>query len=177
MMKKKKSWSHLPLVFTVACMTMAGCVSYDSPELYKKNFQPGTHALLRFDGWYLQPSSQSGSVKPIFFYSNGSVYFAEAPFPASINALQMITQPHSWGNFRIDGDTILLERFYKAETSDNYNRILMKGIVERDNIHWIFREAHREDPEALNYDTKFEQHAVKPDSTKNWTRTYPPFNK
>lgn len=162
---------------TALCILLAGCVSYDAPHLYKKNFVPGTHELLRFDGWYLQPSSKSGFIKPVFLYSNGSVWFGEAPFSASTADAQIATQPHSWGNYRIAGDTILIERFYKAETSDNYNRILMKGVVQRDNIHWVYREAHREDPEVLNYDTPFEQHAVKPDSTKNWTRTYPPFNR
>lgn len=171
---------HALQIFTliVICAGIA-CVSYDAPQIYHKNFRPGTHPLLRFDGWYTPVTNVPGMIKPVFFYRDGSVWFGEQAFSSTDNdvAIGSGTIAHSWGNYQIIADTILLERFYKAETSDNYNRIILKGIIQTDNIHWILRTADRENPDTVNYDMKFEEHKVKPDSTRNWTRTRPQFNK
>ena len=46
MMRKRNLWI---VIVVVLCAVLAGCVSYDSPVLYKKNFQP--LELLTLRGW------------------------------------------------------------------------------------------------------------------------------
>lgn len=154
-----------------------GCVSYDKPVIYHKNFQPGSHPLLRFDGWYIAESKNNVS-KPIFLYSNGSAWFAEQPIQLeTADELIKAGIAHSWGNFQINADTILVERFHQEEKTGNFNRIIMKGIVGDDQIHWIERTFHKDNPEKVNYVVTFQPRTYKPDSTKNWTRTHPTYNK
>lgn len=165
-------------IFTI--ILLAGCaVTYDLPVMYKKNYVPGTHDLLRFDGYYSQELNDFK--KPLYLYRDGSVWFAEVMI---LNALSDATVSKgdrsiqfSWGNYKIDADTIYIERFNRQENTNNYRRITLKGVIQKDAIHWIQREENRINPVVVNYDTKFHATASKPDSTGNWTRTRAQYNK
>lgn len=158
----------------------AACISYDAPVIYHKNFQPGTNDSLRFDGYYTADwdMKMTERVKPIYFYSNGSVWFGEELCYASVvNESVKKGLAHSWGNYKIDGDTIRIERFHKAANSDNYNRITLKGVIMKDKIHFMEREEDRQNPVKTGYTVSFYADSYKPDSTENWTRTRPQYNK
>jgi hypothetical protein len=70
-----------PVLFILLIVT---CTTYDNALIYHKNFKPGVHPLLRFDGYYsdtLGPKSNPHSametgdaIKPVFLYSNGSAF-------------------------------------------------------------------------------------------------------
>ncbi len=172
-MKKKLLLISFPILFA-ACS-----VTYDLPVMYKKNYVPGTHDLLRFDGYYTQELNDFK--KPFYLYRDGSVWFAEVMIMKATSD-DVISKgdraiQYSWGNYKIDGDTIYIERFNKQENTNNYRRITLKGIVQTDAIHWILREENRINPVVVNYDTKFQVTTSKPDSTGNWTRTREQYNK
>lgn len=173
-MKKLVCISTL-LVFVVAC-----AVTYDMPVMYKKNYVPGTHDSLRFDGYYTSKwdMNMTERVKPIYLYRNGSVWFGEEKILID-TAEEMIRKgvAHSWGNFLVNADTIFIERFLKDESVNNYRRIALKGVIHSGSIHWIQREENRENPATTAYSTIFITSTYKPDSTGNWTRTRPQYNK
>lgn len=163
----------------LALVGIISCVSYDAPLIYHKNFQPGTHPLLRFDGYY-STESPTGKIRPVFFYRDGSVWFAEADIdPVSLDAQVLSDHTnarHSWGNFKIDADTIYIERFVQETTTGNFNRIILKGTMCENKIHWIQRTYHRSAPDSVDYGIYFHEHLTKPDSTQNWTRTKKKYN-
>ena len=160
-------------------MFLPTCITYDPAIIYHKNFQPGTHPLLRFDGWYTPVVEWAlyGRVKPIFFYRDGSVWFGEYMMSSDdVDSLAQTGAPHSWGNYRINGDTIELERFSNGMTGNNYNRIILKGVIMQDEIEWITRTFHRNSPDSLRYPIIFQAHAAKPDSSLNWIRKKKKYN-
>lgn len=168
------------LVASVLGITILGCVSYDQPQIYHKNFQPGTHPLLRFDGYYTSTfeAKMTERAKPLYFYRDGSVWCGESLIHMnSVDSLIRKGTPHSWGNYKIDEDTITVERFFQEENTGNYNRIILRGVIQKDNIHWLTRRFHDGKGDSVNYDMKFIPHSFKPDSTLNWTRTRKQFNK
>lgn len=167
-------------VSVIVAMCAAACISYDQPVIYHKNFQPGTHTLLRCDGYYTPEwdMNMTERVKPVYFYSNGSVWFGEELCQYNVvNESVKKGLAHSWGNYKIAGDTIYIERFQKKENSDNYNRVTLKGVISTDNIKWVQREEDRMNPVAVSYTTIFKANSYKPDSTQNWTRTRVQYNK
>lgn len=168
----------LTLLFAVACTT------YDLPVIYKKNFQPGTNPLLHLDGFYADTlgPKQTRSLndpygKPMLFYANGSAYACET-FVSLKGAEKMISEDKlngSWGNYKVNGDTILFERFHLVNSA--YRRIILKGIIGENSIHWISRKEHKEEYKPVDYTSLYRPCAQRPDSAKNWTRTKPKFNK
>lgn len=163
-----------------ACLLFAACgVTYDLPVVYHKNFQPGTHALLRFDGYYSQ--AMEGKVKPFYLYRDGSVWFGEAWTAANIASVELAKKDpaiaHSWGNYKVDADTILIERFNRVENTNNYRRIITRGIIGSNTIQWFERQENRQNPVKTDYQTTFVASSAKPDSAANWTRTKEQFNK
>jgi hypothetical protein len=167
------------VIICIAFLFGACSVTYDLPVMYKKNYVPGTNILLRFDGYYT--SGIEGTEKPLFLYRDGSVWFGETYVTQSVAEIELAKKEpnlaHSWGNYKVDGDTILIERFNRQETTNNYRRIILKGIIQMDAIHWVSREENRLNPVVVNYDTKFHATTSKPDSTGNWTRTRAQYNK
>lgn len=170
----------IPAAVFFFAVFVTACLSYDQPLIYHKNFQPGTNALLRFDGYYTPEwdMQMTQRVKPVYFYSNGSVWFGEELCQQTI-VTESVKQglAHSWGNYKIDGDTVYIERFQKKENSDNYNRVTLKGVIGKDNIKWMQREEDRMNPVKVDYTTAFYANSYKPDSTQNWTRTRVQYNK
>lgn len=155
------------------------CVSYDAPVIYHKNFQPGTHDSLRFDGYYYLGNERGYA--PMFLYRDGSVWYGEKRYQLNFLETELAKKnpsiPHSWGNYKIDNDTILVERFKKIESANNFRRISIKGIIRGGMINWILYEENRLNPDTVNYNSIFKAFSPKPDSTLNWTRTHPPYNK
>lgn len=169
------------IMLVVVCVQFVACATtYDMPVMYKKNYVPGTHDSLRFDGYYTSKwdMEMTERVIPIYLYRNGSVWFGEQKILID-SAEQMIQKgvSHSWGNFQIKADTIFIERFLKEEAVNNYRRITLKGIIHSESILWIQREVNRQNPVAAGYTTIFMPGSFKPDSTGNWTRTRPQYNK
>lgn len=165
-------------------LLIAACNTYDLPIIYKKNFQPGNHSLLRLDGYYIdslgpKPNGALNDVygKPIFFYGDGSALAAEMNMSnASVpSAVQNNLFKGSWGNYKIIADTILFERFHLV--SSNYRRIILKGVISKDQIHWISRKDHTEDYKPVDYSVYFKNAKQKPDSTQNWTRKREKYNR
>ena len=179
---------YFPLVFIT--LLMIACSTYDSAVVYHKDFHPGNHPLLRFSGYYTDTIRFHGvngnpekQVRPVFFYADGSVYaadnyFAEDKFISAANlygsGMTRIVDG-SWGNYLVKGDTIIMEKFQKIE--NNYVRIIQKGLISENKIHWITRKYHREDYKPVDYSAFFMPYKVKPDSTKNFTRTLKIYNK
>lgn len=164
-------------IFLVACNT------YDLPIVYKKNFQPGTHALLRFDGYYtdtlgprMHDALNDVFGKPVFFYSEGSAFATEINTSRySVSAsVKNKSLNGSWGNYKINADTILFERFHLV--TSNYRRVILKGILSKDRIRWISRKDHTEEYKPVDYTLFFVPSADKPDSTQNWTRKRKKYN-
>lgn len=174
--------AQFPLVtMLVTCVLFIACsVTYDMPVIYKKNFQPGTHDSLRFDGYYTSEwdMQMTERVKPIFLYRDGSVWFGEELMHYDV-AQETIKKgtSFSWGNYKIDGDTIYIERFNLDKSTNNYRRVIIKGIVLSKQIKWIQREENRQNPVATAYKTNFMASTFKPDSSANWTRTRAQYNK
>jgi hypothetical protein len=167
------------LIFFVTCET------YDASLIYHKNFEPGTHSLLRLDGYYSDSipglSEQNGIktklVKPVFLYSNGSAFAtnnntSETDLPTLVKTNRLFG---SWGNYLVSADTILFERFQKIE--NNYVRIILRGIISKDQIHWTARKYHREKFKPVDYSIFYHPFSAKPDSTQNFTRTLEIYNK
>jgi hypothetical protein len=173
--------SIAPLLFTLLLVT---CTTYDNAIVYHKNFNPGKHPLLQFSGYYsdtLGPKPNPNSakleqeaIKPVFFYSNGSAFSADN-YEGAYKLLNVNTLQGSWGNYLITSDTIELEKFQLIE--NNYIRIILKGVISKDKIHWFSRKYHREDYKPVDYSVFFKPYVTKPDSTKNFTRTLPIYNK
>src|SRR5688572_20371191 len=103
---------RLAMMLLISALFVACAVTYDMPVMYKKNYVPGTHALLRFDGYYY--SGNERGYNPMFLYRDGSVWYGEMRYTLprldELLANKNPTLPHSWGNYRIDHDTILVER-------------------------------------------------------------------
>lgn len=163
--------------FFLATLTLlAACTTYDFPQVYHKNFQPGKNEKLRFSGYYtevLTPNDlQSSPVKPVFFYSDGSAFSAGKSYNSTtpVNAME-----GAWGNYRIIADTILLERFDLI--ANNYRRIILRGVLSSDTIHWTSRKDHNEDYKPIDYRVVFRPATAKPDSTLNWTRKRKKYNR
>lgn len=154
---------------------ISSCVSYDMPVIYHKNFSPGTNDKLRFDGCYIQ-RMQGKNVKPVFLYANGSACVAETQIDSNLVSVPDAAV-YSWGNYKVNADTIIVERFYKEEAGSNFNRILMRGVIGKDRIDWNLRTFHRSKPDTVSYTSHFKYAYAKPDSTKNWTRTREQYNR
>lgn len=167
-------------VFTVV-LFLVTCTTYDSALIYRKNHQPGTHPLLRFDGYYRDINAtdytMSSRVKPFFFYTDGSTFVTEksATEPVTEMWVKTAEASGSWGNYKIDGDTIYLERFLL--NANNYERIILKGAISKDQIRWIKRKERGEAYQPVDYTLTFTPFSAKPDSTKNWIRTKKKYNK
>jgi hypothetical protein len=177
-MKNSTQFSGLPLL--VLCVLFVACATtYDMPLMYKKNYVPGTNEKLRFDGYYYSGTERGWT--PMFLYRDGSVWFGEMRYTLNLLDVELAKKnpsvPHSWGNYKIDNDTILVERFKRIESSNNYRRITLKGIIRTDLINWILYEENRMNPDTVNYNSAFHPFSPKPDSTENWTRTRPQYNK
>jgi hypothetical protein len=158
------------------------CTTYDSAIIYHKNFKPGTHALLRFDGYYddttvnSQKDEYAPSVKPVFFYSEGSSFstnnrVAASTLPQLIKTNRLFG---SWGNYLVKGDSITLEKFQLIKS--NYVRIILKGFISEKQIHWTSRKEHNETFKPVNYSIYFQPFSSKPDSLRNFTRTKEKYN-
>jgi hypothetical protein len=156
-------------------LLLCACVSYDMPVIYHKNFSPGVNDKIRFDGCYVQ-TLQGKNVKPVFLYRDGSACVAETPVDSNLVSVPDAAL-YSWGNYKVNSDTILVERFYKEEAGSNFNRIIMRGVIGKDRIDWNLRTFHRDHPDTVNYSSRFIRTNTKPDSTKNWTRTKELYNK
>ena len=161
-------------IFIVAAIIIARlstCDTCDNAVIYHKNFHPGTNALLRFDGYYSDTLSH-GNIKPVFLYADGSALSANnySPgFPASWDESNS-----SWGNYLITGDSIKLEKFQHIE--NNFRQIVLRGVVIKDEIHWVKKDVHNEPPVAVDYSIYFVPYSQKPDSILNWTRKKAKFN-
>ena len=163
----------------------ATCETYDNAIIYHRNFVSGSNPLLKFDGYYsdsIALNSDTGNkkeigVKPVFFYANGSA-FSTNNYAAASQIENMVKAKElagSWGNYLITGDTIQLEKFQLIE--NNYELILLKGILSSEKIHWIFRKEHTEVFKPIDYSIYFKPFSAKPDSTQNFTRTKKKYNK
>ncbi|HEU4717643.1 MAG TPA: hypothetical protein VFU15_07410 [Bacteroidia bacterium] len=166
------------------CALLVTCTTYDNAIIYHKNFTPGTNALLRFNGFYsdtLGPVEAKSAkqvtrkIKPVFFYADGSAFSTRDYQPSSSAGLTSATG--FWGNYRIIGDTILLEKFEEAEASSNLARIILKGVVHEGSIEWMARKDRNSDYQPVKYSIYFTPFAAKPDSTQNWIRTKKKYNK
>ncbi len=165
------------MVLIIACST------YDTAIIYHKNFQSGSHSFLRFDGYYidtlgpklLQTIITTG--KPFYFYANGSSFSGDQNLDREsiVHQTTIKTIKGSWGNYLINVDTIILEKFQQIE--NNNVRIILKGIIYKDRIKWFSRKFHKEPFKPVDYSSEFRTITYKPDSTQNFTRNYPPFNK
>lgn len=179
---------YILLLFII--LIVAACSTYDSALIYHKDFHPGNHPLLRFSGYYsdsirlrIANGTMEKQIRPVFFYSDGSAYAAdnyitEDKFTTAANlygpGMTKIVEG-SWGNYKIEADTVILEKFQKIES--NYVRIIQKGVVSASSIHWFTRKYHREDYKPVDYSVFFTPYKSKPDSTKNFTRTLKIYNK
>ncbi|HLG38264.1 MAG TPA: hypothetical protein VI461_01310 [Chitinophagaceae bacterium] len=162
---------------TIAILILT-CTTYDKNLIYHRNFHPGKHALLRFDGYYADSNITIPGkgvhplVRPVFFYANGSAY----SFIQYIDFKNYEADPKdkslagAWGNYKISGDTIKLERFDHNESQSNYDRIILWGLVAEKEIRWIKRKFKNESEKVIDYKIRFRQYSIKPDSTENWTR-------
>ena len=172
---KKVLAISIVFVFVVAC-----AVTYDMPVMYRKNYVVGTHDSLRFDGYYTSKwdMEMTERVRPIFLYRNGSVWFGEQLMQHNVvqETIQKGTS-FSWGNYKVDGDTICIERFNFDNSTNNYRRVTIKGIIGSQKIHWIQREENRMNATVTDNTTIFLTSTYKPDSSGNWTRTRAQFNK
>jgi hypothetical protein len=162
------------------CILFIACaVTYDMPVMYKKNYVPGTHALLQYDGYYYTGNERGYS--PMFLYRDGSVWFGEMRYLLTYLDIELAKKvpnvQYSWGNYQIDKDTIVVERFKLFSNTNNYRRITLKGIVRKDVINWFLYQENRMNPDTVNYNSVFKSYSPKPDSTKNWTRKRPQYNK
>lgn len=174
--------SLAPLLFLVLLIT---CTTYDSAIIYHKNFRPGTHPLLRFNGYYddtTRPAAMADvpylppPAKPVFFYAEGSCFSTDnnviAPYlPELIRTNRLFG---SWGNYLIKGDSITLEKF--QEINSNYTRIILKGVISENKIHWIRRSEHNESFKPVDYSIYFKPFPQKPDSLRNFIRTKRKYN-
>jgi hypothetical protein len=167
-----------PLLFV---LLVVACTTYDPALIYHKNFRPGHHPLLRFDGYYDDTLStirdeQPETTKPVFFYAEGSGFAADQPVQASL-LTQLIKTNHlkgSWGNYLIKGDSITLEKFQLVKS--NYERVILKGVVSEERIHWTSRKEHNEAFKPVNYSIYFKKFSPKPDSLRNFTRVKEKYN-
>ena len=178
------------LIFFCAIIFGVTCTTYDNAIIYHRNFVPGTNPLLKFDGYYSDSIPLIANdinrgmnvkadvqVKPVFFYSNGSCfstnnYTLDSPLSNLVKTNRLFG---SWGNYLISGDTIQLEKFQLLE--NNYELIILKGVISKDKIHWSSRKEHKEDFKPVDYSIYFHRFSSKPDSTLNFTRTKKKYNK
>jgi hypothetical protein len=160
------------------------CTTYDSALIYHKDFVPGKNPLLQFNGFYSETSGDDVQfdaepdcyVKPVFFYENGSAFATTSQLKKSTlaNLVKSNRLVGSWGNYLIKGDTIQLEKFQLNES--NYERVILKGVVALNKIHWTSRKEHNESFKPVDYTVYFNPFSEKPDSTKNFTRTKKKYN-
>jgi hypothetical protein len=140
--------------------------------------------LLRFDGFYADSAFASNATYPggavgypVFLYSNGSAFCGKGVFDLN----EMSSKPFidkmlgGWGNYLIGHDTITIEKFEPIQ--NEYKRVIIKGIISKDQITWFSRKERRYAEQPLTYSVHFHESSVKPDSTKNFTRIWPKYNK
>jgi hypothetical protein len=167
--------------YSALSVLLITCQGYDPPFIYHKNFSPGTHPGLRFNGYYAEPfyaitePAATEIVKPVYFYAEGSAFSANRA--VSISQLNDSLQGW-WGNYKILGDTILYERYQENRGTANYERVILKGIICTDTtgIRWVARKERNRAYEKIDYRMKFYPSAFKPDSTQNWTRKVKKWN-
>ncbi len=169
-----------PALFLLLIVT---CTTYDSALIYHKNFKSGSHPLLRFDGYYDDTTATNSSkmldqsVKPVFFYAEGSSFSTDNRTDKAAMAQLIKTQRlfGSWGNYLISGDSIHLEKFQHIK--NNYVRIILKGVISEKKIHWTSRKDHNEAFKPVDYSIYFQPYKLKPDSLRNFIRTKEKYNK
>jgi hypothetical protein len=166
-------------------LLLVTCTTYDSAIIYHKNFRPGYHPLLRFSGYYADsvriiksqyPYSDlptTHAVKPVFFYSDGSCFSCDK-YEAVFTVNNSTSLQGSWGNYLIKGDTIRIEKFQLVKS--NYRRIILKGVISADKIHWVTRQEHNEAAKPVDYSIDFNESKSKPDSLRNFIRTKEKYN-
>ncbi len=167
--------------FFSGLLFLVTCTTYDNALIYQKNFQPGTHPLLRFDGYYRDVNATdytlSSRVKPFFFYTDGSAFITERATaePFTTTWIKTAEASGSWGHYKIDGDTIYVERFLLS--ASNYERIILKGTIAENQVRWTKRKERGEAYQPVDYTVTFTPFSAKPDSTKNWIRVKKKYNK
>ena len=161
------------------------CTSkYPQLEVYKPDYLPGTNINLHLNGYYdhsveiyYRNSVISDLVQPLFFFEDGSFCYdfsgiiktrlAEVLNTSKTNYLVLI-EHLTWGNYKIDGDTIIMEslQWSQGYFNSHYRCNIQKGIIHKDSI-CIFESNDK----CLNNRTlKFYAFDLKPDSTLNWIR-------
>lgn len=168
-------------IASILVLLLVTCTTYDNAIIYHKNFRPGNHPLLRFDGYYSdtlgpKPASKlvENPVKPVYFYADGSA-FSTDNYVAYYEMLNAKTLKGSWGNYLIKGDSIQLEKFQL--TGSNYVRIILRGVISTGKIHWTGRKEHEESFKPVDYSVFYQVYSTKPDSLRNFTRTKGKYNK
>lgn len=178
------------IVMLIGLMTalFVRCTTYDSAEVYHKNFRSGSHDLLQIEGFYTDTLRKSANtrahlatleVKPTFLYPDGSVWSANHYVQTGLFQPTNYKNPqyYSWGNYKIKGDTILIERFTLNPNSGAYERIILRGIMVLNGIKIIGRRERKMPEVSVNYDMVFMPFAAKPDPAGNWIRTKKKYNK
>lgn len=179
-----------PIAISIGLLTtlLIGCTTYDNAEVYHKNFQPGSHTLLQVNGFYTdtlrKAANTSGhlstlEVKPMFLYADGSAWSANHYVQTALFQPLQYNNPqdYSWGNYKIKGDTIFIERFTLNPNSGAYERIILRGIVVFNGIKIIGRRERKMPEVTVNYNMVFMPFSSYPDVTGNWIRSKKKYNK
>jgi len=159
--------------------------TYDRTLIYKKDYEVGTNSDLYFDGFYNNKSTKvvdqnnTEYIYPIFFYKDGSVIFMGA-IKDTTQLRKLLYNPKAiwgyWGNYKIKGDTVLIETIASYGGSFRHTRHMKKGLIHKGSIS--FTEEIPGDGIINKYNEPFPfvHFNIKPDSTENWIRKKKKYN-
>ena len=157
-------------------------VKYPSLDLYKKDYSPGDHEELNFNGYYdhsvvIYNRTNYGKkiidpVQPLFFFSDGSVCY-DFMGSEKDSLFTYLNKPEkmslTWGNYKVIEDTIIIEslQWSQGYIFMKYKKLVEKGIIYQDSIYVFEIQGANYINKRTLYFSRFDR---KPDSTLNWIR-------
>jgi hypothetical protein len=173
-------------IFTFLVFSLNSCISYDKTLIYKRDYYYGKNSLLRFDGFYSDTINRKiyggegyYSINPIYFYSDGSVLIASTMKDTGQlkSLLANKIQFGSWGNYKIDRDSITIETLGGNAGTWRMERYFKKGVILKNRIIFNTEIDRKEKSKPINEDIYFVSFPAKPDSSLNWIRHKKKYNK
>jgi hypothetical protein len=176
----------LLLLIAIFLFFLTSCLTYDKPLMYKRNYDQGKNQLLRFDGFYSDTITRKVfgrdyyyTVDPVYFYSDGSVLIGSTARDTNElrTRIENKIQFGQWGNYRVTGDSILIETFGVNGGSGRMERFFKAGIILNNRLFFGKEIDRKGEAMAINEDIRFVHSTAKPDSSQNWIRYKKKYNR
>ncbi len=186
-----RCWSRV--IFCVAvymALLSSSCTTYEKVTVYHRDYDPGWDDRLLFNGYYDDTVYEEfeafggriikDPVRPVFFYDDGTAILGWAASNMDSVASFIRRGWHNigfWGNYKITGDTIVIEFLTHNGGSGVMETHIKKGVLDKGSIYFPRQQSHSKQPVSPAYTIFFHPFPLKPDSTKSWIRQHRRYKK